>query len=62
MKVDHIAEYLTRDQAIELFDGNQSELARVLGISRQAVHKRAPNDPVPEWWVARIREIMRTES
>ena len=50
---------MTRDECIDLFDGNMSELARALKISRQAVHKRRSNDYVPGWWTERLAEFFR---
>ena len=50
---------MTRDECIDLFDGNMSELARALGISRQAVHKRKNNDHVPLWWTEQLAEFFR---
>jgi DNA-binding XRE family transcriptional regulator len=50
---------MTRDECIDLFDGNMSELARALKISRQAVHKRRSNDYVPIWWTERLAEFFR---
>ena len=37
-----------------LFYGNMSELARTLGISRQAVWKWPESKPVPAWWGEKV--------
>lgn len=39
-----------KEDLIWLFYGNMSELARTLGISRQAVWKWPAKKPVPQWW------------
>lgn len=39
---------MTKQQALKHFNGNQAELARALGIERQAVWKWDEDKPIPE--------------
>lgn len=47
---------MTKQQAIDLFDGSVRKLAEALGITEQAVHQWG--DTVPELRVYQIREIV----
>ena len=49
---------ITKQQAIETFDGNQSALARAVGISRQAVFKMK-DGPVNDEWAKKIRRHLK---
>ncbi len=49
---------MTKEEALALFNGNKSALARELGITPQAIHKW-PDGPIPELqWMKLHYEIL----
>jgi len=48
---------MSKSEILTLFNGNMSALSRMLGISRQAVHKWPQDKLVPAWWV----EVVESE-
>ena len=54
-------EPLTKQSALDLYDGNQAALGRALGISRQAINK-LPDGPLPEWMDLKIRFVLKPGS
>lgn len=51
---------ISKAKALEAYSGSQSDLARALGVSRQAVHK-LPDGPIPERWELKLRYELRPD-
>lgn len=51
---------ITKAEAVAAYGGSQAELARALGISRQAVGKW-PDGPIKEGWALKLRYELRPD-
>ncbi|MCA9326809.1 hypothetical protein KC976_04400 [Candidatus Saccharibacteria bacterium] len=51
---------ITKQQALDMYDGNGAKLARALNTTRQCVSAWR-DGPIPEWAVLKIRFILKPE-
>jgi DNA-binding XRE family transcriptional regulator len=51
---------ISKSQALAAYANSQADLARALGVSRQAVHK-LPDGPIPERWELKLRYELKPD-